>query len=67
MERQQELIRGSVAAVVYQNEENGYAVIRLAAESGETITVVGSIPKPEELTDRARVLIRVQGAVEAWI
>ena len=44
MERQQELIRGSVAAVVYQNEENGYAVIRLAAETGETITVVGSIP-----------------------
>ena len=44
MEKQQELIRGSVAAVVYQNEENGYAVIRLASESGETITVVGSIP-----------------------
>ena len=44
MERQQELVRGSVTAVVYQNEENGYAVIRLAAESGETITVVGTIP-----------------------
>ena len=44
MEIQQELIRGSVAAVVYQNEENGYAVIRLATESDEMITVVGTIP-----------------------
>lgn len=44
LEIQQELIRGSVAAVVYQNEENGYAVIRLATESGEMITVVGTIP-----------------------
>lgn len=44
MEIQQELIRGSVVAVVYQNNENGYAVIRLAAEDGQTITVVGTIP-----------------------
>lgn len=29
--------------------------------------VEGSIPKPEELTDRARELIRVQGAEEAWL
>lgn len=44
MELDRELIRGSVMAVVYQNEENGYAVIRLAVEDGETITVVGTIP-----------------------
>jgi len=43
---QQELIRGSIAAIVYQNHENGYAVTRLTAESGETITVVGVIPMP---------------------
>ncbi|MCI8524499.1 MAG: ATP-dependent RecD-like DNA helicase [Oscillospiraceae bacterium] len=44
MEPQQELIRGSVAGITYQNEENGYAVIRLATDGGETITVVGTIP-----------------------
>ena len=44
MEEQRELIRGSVAAVIYQNEENGYAVLRLQCEDGEEITVVGTIP-----------------------
>lgn len=38
------MIRGSVAAVIYQNEENGYAVIRLTMENSETISVVGTIP-----------------------
>ena len=38
------MIRGSVAAVIYQNEENGYSVIRFQTEGGETITVVGTIP-----------------------
>ncbi len=38
------MIRGSVTAVVYQNEANGYSVIRFAQEDGETITVVGTIP-----------------------
>ncbi len=45
MEEQRELIRGSVAAVIYQNEENGYAVLRLQCEDGEEITVVGTIPE----------------------
>lgn len=45
MEVQRELIRGSVAAVVYQNEENGYAVLRLNCEDGRQITVVGTIPE----------------------
>ena len=44
MEVQQEMIRGSVSAIVYQNEENGYAVLRFDTEGGETITVVGTIP-----------------------
>ena len=44
MEVQQEMIRGSVSAIVYQNEENGYAVLRFDTEGAETITVVGTIP-----------------------
>lgn len=44
MEVQQEMIRGSVSTIVYQNEENGYAVLRFDTEGGETITVVGTIP-----------------------
>ncbi|HIS63829.1 MAG TPA: ATP-dependent RecD-like DNA helicase [Candidatus Avoscillospira avistercoris] len=38
------MIRGSVSTIVYQNEENGYAVLRFDTEGGETITVVGTIP-----------------------
>ena len=42
----EELIRieGSVSAVVFQNAENGYTVLRMKDESGETTTVVGTVP-----------------------
>ena len=43
MEEQQTLI-GTIAAVVFQNEENGYAVVRVVTGDGELITVVGCIP-----------------------
>jgi len=41
-----EIIQGVIAAVVYHNFENGYAVLRLQAEDGQTHTVVGTIPLP---------------------
>lgn len=41
-----ELLQGTISAVVFQNTENGYAVIKMAAASGEMITVVGTIPLP---------------------
>ena len=41
-----ELLQGTVSAVVFQNAENGYAVLRLAQSGGETVTVVGTIPMP---------------------
>lgn len=44
MQEELTLLRGSVAAVVYQNAENGYTVLRLRCEDGETATVVGTIP-----------------------
>ena len=44
MQDEQTLLRGSVAAVVFQNAENGYTVLRLRCEDGETVTVVGTIP-----------------------
>lgn len=44
MQEEQTLLRGSVAAVVFQNAENGYTVLRLRCEDGETVTVVGTIP-----------------------
>ena len=43
MGEQQTLI-GTVASVIYQNEENGYAVVRLVTDDGELITVTGCIP-----------------------
>lgn len=40
----QEIIRGTVLAVLFQNQENGYTVIRFTTEEQITITVVGTIP-----------------------
>lgn len=40
-----ELLQGTVAAVVYQNAENGYAVLRLNC-AGQAVSVVGTIPLP---------------------
>lgn len=42
-ENELELISGDISAVVYQNPENGYAVIKLN-RMGATVTVVGTIP-----------------------
>lgn len=41
-----EIIQGSIAAVVYENYENGYAVLRLNTGDREPVTVVGTIPLP---------------------
>ncbi len=41
-----QILQGTVSAVVYQNYENGYAVLRLSCEDGQTVTVVGTIPLP---------------------
>ncbi len=40
----QKIIRGTVLAVLFQNQENGYTVIRFTTEQQNTITVVGTIP-----------------------
>ena len=40
-----EVLQGAISAVVYQNYENGYAVLRLSCQ-GQTVTVVGTIPLP---------------------
>ncbi len=54
-EAQQEyqMVCGTVSQIVFQNEENGYAVLRLIAPDGEEITATGYIPGlglGEELT-----------------
>ena len=41
-----ELLQGTIGAVVYQNYENGYAVLRLRCPGMDTVTVVGTIPLP---------------------
>lgn len=45
-EQELEIIQGAISAVVYQNYENGYAVLRLNVGGGQTVTVVGTIPLP---------------------
>ena len=46
MEEAKELsaLEGTVESVVFRNEENGYTVLRLDTEQGETVTVVGCMP-----------------------
>ncbi len=41
-----EILQGTVSAVIYQNYDNGYAVVRLSCPDGQTVTVVGTIPLP---------------------
>ena len=41
-----EILQGAVEAVVYQNYDNGYSVLRLRTLAGDTVTVVGTIPLP---------------------
>ena len=41
-----EILQGTIAAVVFQNYDNGYAVLRLKCGDGQTVTVVGTIPMP---------------------
>ncbi len=37
-------ISGTVENVIYKNEENGYTVLKLRSDSGESVTVVGCFP-----------------------
>ncbi len=46
MEQELQIIQGAVSAVVYQNYDNGYAVLRLNVGGGQNVTVVGTIPMP---------------------
>ena len=41
---EQEIIYGTVSAIVYQNPENGYTVLRLRSQDGDMITIVGAMP-----------------------
>jgi len=41
-----DILQGTIAGVVFQNYENGYAVLRLRIAEGDTVTVVGTIPMP---------------------
>ena len=37
-------INGTVAAVIFRNDENGYGVVKLELDNGETTTAVGCLP-----------------------
>ena len=54
MERELIRVEGSVAAVVFQNAENGYTVLRLKDSGGEQLTVVGTVPETK-IGERLRV------------
>ena len=48
-----QVVCGRLSQIVFQNEENGYAVIRLIAKDGAEITATGCMPAlgiGEELT-----------------
>ena len=41
-----EILQGTIQAVVYQNYDNGYSVLRLNIGESQPVTVVGTIPLP---------------------
>ncbi len=43
---EQVLIKGTITSVIFRNNENGYAVLRLKSDEYGDITVVGTIPAP---------------------
>ena len=45
-EQELEILQGTIAAVVYQNYDNGYSVLRLNIGGNQHVTVVGTIPLP---------------------
>ncbi len=45
-EQELEILQGTVSAVIFQNYDNGYAVLRLNCGGGQAVTVVGTIPLP---------------------
>ncbi len=45
-EQELEILQGAISAVVYQNYDNGYAVLRLNVGGNQNVTVVGTIPLP---------------------
>ena len=54
MEQELVCMEGSVSAVVFQNAENGYTVLRLKDAKGEVTTVVGTVPETN-VGERLRV------------
>ena len=46
MDQEKELIElaGTVAAVIYQNEDNGYTVLKVESTDGESFNAVGCLP-----------------------
>ena len=45
-QQEMEILQGVISAVVFQNYDNGYAVLRLNVGGGQNVTVVGTIPLP---------------------
>ncbi len=41
-----DILQGNISSVIFQNYDNGYAVLRMECEDGQTATVVGTIPLP---------------------
>ena len=46
MAQELEILQGTIQAVVYQNYDNGYSVLRLNTGEPQAVTVVGTIPLP---------------------
>ena len=44
--QEMEILQGNIVSVIFQNYDNGYSVLRMECEDGQTVTVVGTIPLP---------------------
>lgn len=45
-EQEMDILQGIIQTVVFQNYENGYAVLKLGVGGGQSVTVVGTVPLP---------------------
>ena len=60
-------ISGTISHVIYQNEENGYTVLRLVTSDGEAVTAVDLFGPPGgdslDLGQLSRILLQHHQAV----
>ena len=57
MEQESQMIQGTVLAVIYQNPENGYCVLKVRSEQGEAVTIYRLSASEPQLERQVRAFV----------